>query len=999
MRRISLALALFGAIAAAGCSGNSLPGTSGSSKGTPGSTFTVRVRGDAYWVDGTTQVIRPQFGTITSDPPGLNCGPTTTSCEFDFAWGQPVQLFATGLAGYGYHLFVGDCMGLGECKLTGNADKFVGVRFSQTTSALGVHPNFSAATVHGPAFSNSATAPRIWNCKDCHGGELQGKGIAPGCGACHSAATVAALVNYYEQPAAAANTEQCAGCHTAGAVASVHAPSAAESVSASVVSPPAVVGSDIQFTINVKVNGVNSDLFTGKAALIANHNEDAWWVYDPAQAAGVRAKVTPSGNYTITAQGNGNYLISFTGVAALSTAGGISAASNGAAYMVSTQAPGTTMVATVVAYMGGTRANDVVGDQACMNCHGTFVWRAAAHDVTHPEGVGPCVVCHARTGSADARLPGLGSGLMGIVHGVHNSANMPDGQYTFTWTNGNKFNFSVGFPTYMTNCSVCHDSSARLAAVVNAPVSYGLCISCHDDLSQFSFPTQSHEFFTSQTACDDCHYTGSGLPTTVSEMHNGMVTERNGLIWNGEDVSVTEGQKINMAITGASFDPAFPNSLLVTWTATQSNVAVNPCNTSFANGPVFMGVSTANAATGLSTSNMSIIRMYAVGNDWVIGKSSTSPGQPASVNLTMSGTPGANGYTTCSANVATTTLAKESVTATRGILGLQGKPQIRYTATIGTAHEFIQVRAPSPVYEFAPATGAASTTTRRAIVSTAKCLKCHEGSLYQHGGNRVDSVELCVLCHNPASSEKQNRVAFGVDVTEAYDGKVGQTYDLRTMLHAIHSAGETGKLLVYYRSNGIYAFGSTASIATIPNWKTTANVTCQGVSEGRPAAISQYAIYGSVASGTVQVPTVAGPGSDISPDPTGACSTIDVAKLPAGFTKATYKTFNEIPVHYPRPLNDCGACHVDGFDALPSQATAVAVSDADTGAVGSASAIQNIADDVLTGVKVQSCFSCHQSSDPALDAAKKQHGYDYSWTPKAFSGGRGEVIQNAGGTP
>jgi hypothetical protein len=81
---------------------------------------------------------------------------------------------------------------------------------------------------------------------------------------------------------------------------------------------------------------------------------------------------------------------------------------------------------------------------------------------------------------------------------------------------------------------------------------------------------------------------------------------------------------------------------------------------------------------------------------------------------------------------------------------------------------------------------------RRPIVDTGECLKCHVGSLYQHGGNRVDNVKMCIICHNSASSEQNVRVGMGVDASESYDGLVGQTYELKTMLHAIHSAGVPG---------------------------------------------------------------------------------------------------------------------------------------------------------------------------------------------------------------
>ncbi len=50
---------------------------------------------------------------------------------------------------------------------------------------------------------------------------------------------------------------------------------------------------------------------------------------------------------------------------------------------------------------------------------------------------------------------------------------------------------------------------------------------------------------------------------------------------------------------------------------------------------------------------------------------------------------------------------------------------------------------------------------------------------------------MCIICHNSASSDQNNRFTMGVTAAEAYDGKVGQTYEFKTMLHSIHSAGES----------------------------------------------------------------------------------------------------------------------------------------------------------------------------------------------------------------
>jgi OmcA/MtrC family decaheme c-type cytochrome len=1048
MRRFTWAIALVGAIAVAGCGGAGSTSSSsggGEKKGIEGTQYTLSVRGErmvrasgnpAMWdpANGTTFIV-PDGGLVTS-PSGIDCGfiGTTvaihTKCEAQITYGtlEPLTATTAGTSNIVW-AWAGACSGLAPCSVTMDSDKLVAIRFATEMKGIGSHPNFSDGLVHGAEFA----AGRQWPCKDCHGDQLQGAGLAIGCIACHTTQQVAAFNAYYDSTPVAPTgpVETCASCHPSSGT--THALSEKLGVDVTITADPTYDNTDIRFSFNVKVNGANRDDFTLKAAVVANHNEDQFWVWYAPSTAVDRAKLSPTGNYVITPQGggSGNYTITLTGLATAKTGTyKIPATTPGTAFMVSTQnANGA--VATAVAYMGGAFGKDVVSDQACKSCHANFVWGEAAHDVTHPIGVAPCYTCHARVGAEDPRLPKWGSGLMGIVHGIHNSEAMAAGMnvdidpspastvknanaagtYTFTWaSNGNKFNFSIGFPSYMLNCENCHDSPARLAAVKAAPVTWSTCMSCHNDWNGFP-DTQVggadafHRSFNVATGCSSCH--DGSIASTVSDFHNGLLTVRAGLIWDGQDVSVVEGAKFDVQVAGVAWEPSSTTTYIVSWTAKYDGAAVNPCNLDFAVGPVFLST-VANAATGQAVHNMSIIREYAVGNDWVIGKSASSPGQPGSVTLVTASqfdskskpyTVAQNGFTECSGNTALTHLKAETSLsgATRGVIGLQGKPAIRWTPAIGTATEITQARAKSPVYEFSPSTLAASTTLRRAITDTAKCLKCHQGSLYQHGGNRVDNVELCVICHNPASSEEQNRVAYGVTPAEAYDGKIGQTYDLRTMLHAVHSAGETGKLLVYYRSNGVYAFGSAASIATIPNWKTTPKVTCSGLVEGRPSPVEQYMLFGSIVNGTVQVPAADGitPDAYATLDPSHPCTTVSVASVAAkGYPQGTYRTFNEIPVEYPRPLNDCSACHVAGFKlvTLPDPKQAVAVSDSD---IGSTSNVANLLDDVLTGASAQSCFTCHQASDPQVDAALKQHGYGYGWTPQAFPGGRQDIINAA----
>ncbi len=155
---------------------------------------------------------------------------------------------------------------------------------------------------------------------------------------------------------------------------------------------------------------------------------------------------------------------------------------------------------------------------------------------------------------------------------------------------------------------------------------------------------------------------------------------------------------------------------------------------------------------------------------------------------------------------------------------------------------YTYVRVPTPTYTFTVGTGAPA-PARRTVVDTSQCLKCHVGSLYQHGNTRVDNANMCVICHNPASSEQNVRTSMGilangvVDTTKTYDGLVGQTYELKTMLHRIHSAGEsTATQFVIYRTRGIYGWAPVESLLG-PNW---ASLPCVP-----PSTTGAHLVYGA----------------------------------------------------------------------------------------------------------------------------------------------------------
>jgi alpha-tubulin suppressor-like RCC1 family protein len=205
-------------LTAAGCSGGGNPSSSAGNRGTPGSTFTVEVRGETAHFDAATAttLFLPSGGRVAAAG-GIECGivggVASTRCAADYPWGDPtapttIAFTATpdAAAGFGHHAFAGACTGSGPCVVRGNSDTFVVVRFARTPEELRGHRNFSAEAVHGPEYRafEAGTAGAL-QCTACHGPDLRGQGIAVGCHSCHAwplvapsllVATGSSILNY-----------------------------------------------------------------------------------------------------------------------------------------------------------------------------------------------------------------------------------------------------------------------------------------------------------------------------------------------------------------------------------------------------------------------------------------------------------------------------------------------------------------------------------------------------------------------------------------------------------------------------------------------------------------------------------------------------------------------------------------------------------------------------------------------------------------------------------
>ncbi len=275
---------------------------------------------------------------------------------------------------------------------------------------------------------------------------------------------------------------------------------------------------------------------------------------------------------------------------------------------------------------------DLATAQACNNCHGDA---GIAPHTTYPYDypamkVSECVVCH--ESNAYAFIPNFPH-FETIIHGIHNSHQMPTGSYDFNATT----KFEVTYPTYMSNCSVCHDSPTTLTAANAMPVTGPYCFSCHESMDSWDFTESGatfHEAYTEKTDCQECHKVNGVAASlvNVTQFHNSLETERVGIIWNGEDLSVTEGKKFTWKIDNVVDDGT---NLKISWSATYNGAAVDPCNTTIGAGkPLFHLAPTGTVLDGAPQ----FLRTYAQGDDFILGKSTSAPGQPGTLTLSATNT-------------------------------------------------------------------------------------------------------------------------------------------------------------------------------------------------------------------------------------------------------------------------------------------------------------------------------------------------------------------------
>ncbi|MBW6504300.1 OmcA/MtrC family decaheme c-type cytochrome [bacterium] len=424
--------------------------------------------------------------------------------------------------------------------------------------------------------------------------------------------------------------------------------------------------------------------------------------------------------------------------------------------------------------------NDV-STQACNTCHDPLVMHSAGR-----REYKACQVCHnakletletlKRDGSI---VPNDNLNLVNLIHKYHNSA----GGDRFTGVQDIGA-FAppepIGFPQAINNCRTCHQGPAAADNTydnfMNRP-SRVACGSCHFQVDFVTGGTAgTPSFHQGGPRADDSGCVGCHSDTAILGYH----AAKEGAPTTPNNPTIAAGLKdVRYSITSATVDNT--NAATVKFAILidgglanlGDNVITRP--TDFSGGPSFL------LAYTLPQDGVNAPADY---NN--LGRTA---GQPRSVSIV--GLP-----IVASDNASYTVKVDDAFPAGAKMRAVALQGYFTQTAAIGTDN----VARHTPSVQVA-VTGDA---VRRTVVKSGYnattgapegCLECHE-VFEGHGGNRVNNVQVCVMCHNPnlttSGRTLPDNAALPAALVAAYGSDPLQypevTNNFKSMIHGIHSS-------------------------------------------------------------------------------------------------------------------------------------------------------------------------------------------------------------------
>jgi OmcA/MtrC family decaheme c-type cytochrome len=468
----------------------------------------------------------------------------------------------------------------------------------------------------------------------------------------------------------------------------------------------------------------------------------------------------------------------------------------------------------------GIFSREIVDTATCDTCHTSLTAHGGARVETQY-----CVMCH-NPGTTDPNSANT-LDLKVMIHKIHTGINLPSIQTATTpntapvvgqgyWIVGHGASLSnfntVLYPQDTRNCSTCHVQNHPLlteALNFESVPTMEACGSCHDNVNFATGANHGPNIIANDTQCTTCHGAGSTIDDGKLQVVAAHVIPE-----------VIAASKFQFVVNSVTFttDTAHNVFPIVKFSVLDPTNANTPYNilTAAAFAGADPGTGKPVCANG-GTARLAIDIAWETSDytNWGSGTTPATWGQPFSLNplavagcatavspTAISGPDSAGVFTLTSPNPLPTppAVACPPTSATMcPVIGnvavvLEGHPGV---VTTGPGATSIAVKS---VVSYANILGA-TPVSRRAVVDIAKCDVCHS-VLTAHGNNRNDNPQVCVACHNPASTDvgmRQTLTAPGID------GLWEQTIDFKHMIHAIHDGsarGAAGSPFVIYGFGG-----------------------------------------------------------------------------------------------------------------------------------------------------------------------------------------------------
>ena len=429
---------------------------------------------------------------------------------------------------------------------------------------------------------------------------------------------------------------------------------------------------------------------------------------------------------------------------------------------------------------------DIVATAKCNECHNQLT----AHEGTRVD-TKLCVTCH-NPGSWVASAPSTTLDFKVMIHKIHNAANLPSVVAGTPYIVHDTDFSNAAFPQDVRNCTKCHDGTPGATNATaqgdnwKTQPNMEACGSCHDDVYFGKTPDPARPYQTvahpggiqsDSSFCATCHAAGKYT--------------------DNKDIVVAHNFPTRLKAATAKFKY---NIISATPTTAGAKPVITFSVTDPTNADAPYDIKTAAAFTAAGGASRLAISIGWSTSEFGNDNSGQAYGQPVSITIlgnaavvagTVAGT-----YT-----VASTVAVPATQTGTLRV-AMDGHP----AGDVTTAGAFTDRLPVKSVFKDFAITGAV--TARRIVVDIVKCDVCH-GVLSLHGNNRTDEPGVCVICHNPNATDAARRPAAAGVLTGGADGKLEESIDFKTMIHAIH-AGETGK--GGFRTKGITIYGFGGSI-------------------------------------------------------------------------------------------------------------------------------------------------------------------------------------------